>query len=375
METPKFYTTPADGPRPAALVQGAVVAMLVMTGVLTLMGHGGGRLIPFSIGSRTPRAGLLQVGTGEGAGRVSTEVAVKPARERPTRGQLFNYFQAMPVLNAIDTDHDLVISDKEMATAPEILRSLDRNHDGKLSPEECGFGAPQSGPSADELFEEWMAFDRNGDGKLEARELPERLRGLLQRAEHDGDGKVSAADVRRLAEREGAWRTGIDADRGLAARSRIWFMRVHPVLAALDGDESGELSAVEIATAAASLRALDWNHDGELSAEELLPDPVVNAVAVYMVRWDPDGDGRITKPEWSAMPKELSEVVVSADRDGDGAVTASELRNEIRRRAMMDGDGGVRQLEIAGKSKDVNSGTGYTGQRRLTGTPRPPQNQ
>jgi Ca2+-binding EF-hand superfamily protein len=352
MDTPKFYSAPAGGPRPAALVQGAAVAILVMGGVLALMGRGGGRLIPFSIGSRTPREGLLQVGTGEGPGTLSAEVVVKPPRERPSRGQLFNYFQAIRVLNAIDTDHDLIISDAEMAGAPAILRSLDLDHDGKLSPEECGFAAPENGPSADELFEEWMAFDRNRDGKLEAGELPERLRGVLQRAERDADGKVSAADLRRLAEREGAKRKGIVADPGFARRSRTWFMRVHPVLAALDGDESGDVSAVEISTAAAALRALDWNHDGELGAEELLPDPVVNAVAVYMVRWDLDGDGRITRQEGSAIPKPMSEVVASADRDGDGVITAGELRNEIRRRAMVDGDGGVRQLEIAGKTKD-----------------------
>ena len=352
MDTPKFYTAPGGGPRPAALVHGAAVAVLVMAGVLFLMGRGSGRRIGFSIGSRTARSGLLQVGTGENAGALSAEVRVKPSRERPSRGQLFNYFQAIRVLNAIDTDHDLFISDAEMAKAPEILRSLDLNRDGRLSPEECGFGGPANGPTADELFEEWMAFDRNGDGKLDAAELPLRLRGLLQRAERDADGRISAVDLRRLAETEGARQNGIDPDPGFVGRSRIWFMRVHPVLAALDGDESGDVSAVEISTAAAALRALDWNHDGELSAEELLPDPVVNALAVYMVRWDSDGDGRITKQEWSAMPPHLREVVTSADRDGDGAITAGELRNEIRRRAMVDGDGGVRQLEIAGKAKD-----------------------
>jgi Ca2+-binding EF-hand superfamily protein len=344
-----FYTAPADGPRPAALAQGAIVAALIMVGVFSLLGRGGQRTIGFSIGSRAPRAGLLGVRTGEGPAKLSTEIRLKTPREKPTRGYVFNYFQVLRVLSAIDTDHDLVISGEEMANAPKSLLALDQNHDGNLSPEECGFGSPARGPTADELYEEWMAFDRNGDGKLEKSELPERLRGLLNRAEHDADGKVAAADVRRLAEREGATRFGMGLDPALIARSRVWFMRVHPVLAALDTDANGEISPVEIATAAAALRAMDWNHDGELTPEELLPDPVINALAVYMVRWDTDADGLISKQEAAAMPKELRGVVAAADRDDDGAVSASELRNELRRRSIADADQGERQLEIAGR--------------------------
>lgn len=343
-----FYCAPAGGPRPAALAEGAIAAALIMAGVFGLLGRGGHPL-RFSIGSRAPRAGLLQVRTGEGPANISSEVRVKAPREKPTRGYVFNYFQVLRVLSAIDTDGDLIISDEEMAHAPAALLKLDLNHDGKLSPEECGFGAAARGPTADELFEEWMAFDRNRDGKLEKSELPERLRGLLNRAERDPDGKVAAADVRRLAEREGAPRTGIDLDPAFIGRSRVWFMRVHPVLASLDTDANGEISPVEIATAAAALRAMDWNRDGELTADELLPDPVINALAVYMVRWDTDGDGSISKQEAAAIPKESREVVAAADRDEDGAVSVSELRNQLRLRAITDGDGGTRQLEIAGK--------------------------
>ena len=346
-----FDVAPAGGPRPAALAEGAVSAALVISAMLFLMGRGGQPPIRFTIGSAAPRSGLAGFRPTEGPNHLSTEVIVRTAREKPTRGYLFNYFQAMRVLSAIDTDHDLVISGEEMAAAPAALRTLDGNRDGKLSPEECGFGGPAHGASADELFDELMAFDRNRDGKLEKSELPERLRGLLDRAERDADGKVSAAGVRRLAEREAAPRKGMDPDPDFIKRSRVWFMRVHPVLAALDTDQSGEISAVEIATAGAALRALDWNRDGELTAEELLPDSVVNALAVYMVRWDVDGDGIISRREAAAIPKEMREIVAGADRDNDGAITTGELRNELRRRAIGDGDGGARQLQIAGGGK------------------------
>lgn len=46
-----------------------------------------------------------------------------------------------------------------------------------------------------------------------------------------------------------------------------------PIVQALDTDGDGELSAEEIAHAAASLKKLDKNGDGKLSHEELRPAP------------------------------------------------------------------------------------------------------
>ncbi len=55
------------------------------------------------------------------------------------------------------------------------------------------------------------------------------------------------------------------------ARRRQRFMTFHPVLAALDLNHDGRISAGEIERAAASLKRLDRNHDGYLSADELIP--------------------------------------------------------------------------------------------------------
>jgi Ca2+-binding EF-hand superfamily protein len=289
MKTPTFYSAPAGGPRPLALVQGAVAAAAVMGVLLFLMGRGGQHVVRLSIGSASPRAGLLEVQTGEAPAKPSTEVAVRAARSRPSSGRLFAYFRALLALEALDTDRDLAISDAEMAHAPAALRPLDRNRDGRLSPAECGFEVPAG-----------------------------------------------------------------EADSGFVQRARTWYMRIHPLLAALDADGNGVISPVELATATASLRALDWNHDEALTSDELLPDPVVNALAVYMVRWDRDGDGGISPHEASAMPRELREVL-PATGAGETCVTEGALRNEIRRRAMSDGDAGARQLELAGRGGTHNA--------------------
>jgi len=255
--------------------------------VLFLMGRGGQRLVPRAIGSGTPREGLLQVNTGEGTARPSAGVVVKEQPARQVSGRLFEYFRAMSLLRTIDIDHDLAISDAEMVHSPVALRALDRNRDGGLSPEECGF------------------------------EVPPR-----------------------------------EQDSAFIQRARSWFLRIHPLLSALDADGNGTGSPVELATATASLRALDWNHDGQLTADELLPDPVVNALAIYMVRWDTNGDGRVSRREASAMPKELR-VVLPAPMPGQDSITEAALRNEIRRRAISDGDAGAQQLELAGRGADT----------------------
>lgn len=49
------------------------------------------------------------------------------------------------------------------------------------------------------------------------------------------------------------------------------FMSYHPVLAVLDADHNGTISASEINEATAALKKLDRNHDGYLSAVEVVP--------------------------------------------------------------------------------------------------------
>jgi EF hand len=46
-----------------------------------------------------------------------------------------------------------------------------------------------------------------------------------------------------------------------------------PIMAALDADGDGTISAKEIENASAALKALDKNGDGQLTAEEIRPQP------------------------------------------------------------------------------------------------------
>lgn len=111
---------------------------------------------------------------------------------------------------------------------------------------------------------------------------------------------------------------------------RLTFMRIHPVLAALDANHDGVISESEIRNAAAALRSLDANHDGKLVERELLPDQAIAMAAGIMQMLDKNGDGRITKDERRGPL--AAELLDRADRDGKGYVTEEDLVIAIRGR-------------------------------------------
>ena len=77
----------------------------------------------------------------------------------------------MPIIEALDLNHDRLIDAAELAKASESLKKLDKNGDGKISREEA--------PSA----ESFRLADTNRDGSVTRKELREFLkRGRGQRS-------------------------------------------------------------------------------------------------------------------------------------------------------------------------------------------------
>ena len=201
-----------------------------------------------------------------------------------------------PVYAALDADRDGTVSAAELANAPGALKGIDRNGDGALSADEIrpefGPGGPggrggrgRGGPgepgqtpatSPDELAAMLMGFDKDSDGKLTKAELPERLQGLFDRADADKDNALTADEIKKSATsmanpsadgrgpgREGEGRRGGRGPGGPMGRD--------PLVATLDADRDGAISAGEIGAAANTLRALDANGDGQLTPDEIRP--------------------------------------------------------------------------------------------------------
>jgi hypothetical protein len=96
------------------------------------------------------------------------------------------------------------------------------------------------------------------------------LGGLLMTAE------IQAQNPPRGGERggpggQGGQRGGAGGQRG-GPGGRPSMMTFLPVLAALDANKDGKISAKEIENAAAALKTLDKNGDGELTEEEVRPN-------------------------------------------------------------------------------------------------------
>lgn len=260
-----------------------------------------------------------------------------------------NIILTVPLLAALDTNHDGVISAEEISAAATALKILDVNHDGKLSAVECGMkgGLETLGPGPDELVAALMAFDRNHDGKLERSEVPERMQGLFDRADTAKKGVLTPEQIRKVAEEDNEKRADPEPYPGYARRSRIAYMRRYPVNNALDANHDGEVSASEIENAPAELRALDKNGDGKLTEVEVTADPVITLVIQFMLAADTNGDGRLSKEESSVdSAKELTIAIDAADVNHHGYVTEAELIAEVCKRADGNHDGVVTAEEL-----------------------------
>ena len=118
----------------------------------------------------------------------------------------------MPLMTALDTDGDGEISSKEIDEAPARLRTLDANKDGKLTMDElrpAGFGGPGGfggGAGGEEMVNRLMEYDTDKDGKLNAEDLPERMRNIITRSDANKDGVVTREELLALSRQEGGMR-------------------------------------------------------------------------------------------------------------------------------------------------------------------------
>jgi Ca2+-binding EF-hand superfamily protein len=214
-----------------------------------------------------------------------------PPGQGPGRGRFFGPSIGFTTL---DLNGDGVLDADEIAAAGKTLLKLDKNSDGQITADEvrpmrAGRGGPEGGRegrergpergaennNADEMVKTLMAFDANGDGKLSKDELPDRYQGLLAKGDENKDGFLTPDEIRNMVAAEGPPPENARGGRGEGGRpegrGNMNFIRFDPVLAAVDSNGDGTISAEELRNAPAALKTLDKDGDGKITREEAAP--------------------------------------------------------------------------------------------------------
>lgn len=204
--------------------------------------------------------------------------AQSPPPDNGFRGRDPGGRPAQAVFAALDANHDGVIDATEVFNASAMLKTLDKNGDGRLTPDELflAFGGPGfGGPGREPLM---AVLDANHDGVIDASEIANASTALLT-LDKNADGKLTSDELfGARGGRDG--QQGLMAGNGLrgrgarmagAAGTGPTTLPEPPLMAALDANHDGVLGATEIANAPAALLMLDKNGDGQLTPDELRP--------------------------------------------------------------------------------------------------------
>jgi Ca2+-binding EF-hand superfamily protein len=126
------------------------------------------------------------------------------------------------LLIAMDVDHDGVVTKVELNKAMAALRKVHKDKQGNMVvPDKAAADSTAAAPGADaaqdqggapnganqrnnnEAMAWFTSYDKNGDGKLSANEVPQQMRAGLQAADQNGDGFIDAKEFQIFSRRMG----------------------------------------------------------------------------------------------------------------------------------------------------------------------------
>jgi hypothetical protein len=99
----------------------------------------------------------------------------------------------LPIVMALDVNHDGIIDSNEIANASAELQTLDKNGDGKLTPDEYLPPLPKDAPADAPRPPTPLiikALDANGYGVIDASEIA-NAPAVLKTLDKNGDGKLT----------------------------------------------------------------------------------------------------------------------------------------------------------------------------------------
>ena len=237
--------------------------------------------------------------------------------------------EAPQLFAKLDANADGELAPKEIASDhrllfARLLRTGDADGDGRLTAEEFAAGlqpvraekAPveKQGsrlPGADALVVVLAKMDANGDGQIEADEVPEEYQTLFERmlgpGDDDKDGVLKAREIARAAPRFAPLarfalvRMGLDVEEELeklpaSQRESMEEMDAYP--------RPEELFADPEATQELFKR-LDANGDRQLSADEAT-GPFADRFQQMLKRGDRDGDKQLSNREFTTLARRIA---------------------------------------------------------------------
>ena len=192
---PSFYLGGGETPRASALIHGAALSLIVFSAVCYTLSHSNSHVFPLVGSHNHSFSHFLETHSVSAAPtELSAQVKMKP---EPGTYRPSLYFRMMPVLMALDIDQDGIISASEIANSAVALLALDKNHDNKLSAEECGLGTPHPAGAAlvfMRLHPVLAALDANHDGEISASEILNAPAALLS-LDKNRDGELTEGEL------------------------------------------------------------------------------------------------------------------------------------------------------------------------------------
>jgi Ca2+-binding EF-hand superfamily protein len=322
---------------------------------------------------------LIRKGDANGDGQLSADelqqalaptTPTKPLTEPPTASTPAGNATRVLLL-LMDTTPDGVIDRDEvperlLATFDSFAEQVDYNKNNKIDTLELARGGPQLGrtavravarmridvdrelarltkqqgervkrfdepPSRERMFASperamqlFASLDANGNGKLEASEVPEQGAGNLDRLfrafDADGDKALSRREFARAAERIGQFTNPPASTDKPAPADKPTRPSNKPGTEPATGKQPTEQQLKVAANlVAAIVRRLDKDGDGQLAASE-----ITGPMASRIERADLDGNGSIDTDELETMKQFIAERLAS------GEVNAQQLRNRLR---------------------------------------------
>ena len=184
--TPVFHSLDTSLPGRRCFMTGAALSLVLFSALTVSIGRGGRSPGVLLIGTLLPRPSLFGVDWNSiQPTQPTTEIKVRrPPPEMP-KGQsvtsLYPLFGLGVLFFFCDRDGDLMLSAAEMGKAPAMLRTLDRDKDGSLGPDEA---TPL----------QLAVLDQDRDGIISSAEIGHST-AALRSLDSNHDGAVALAEV------------------------------------------------------------------------------------------------------------------------------------------------------------------------------------